>query len=179
MSESHLISQRFLARVERSLLKRLNGDIHPHLVRFAAHAHSKEEFMASAARLLVNPREREQWLASWVTRLRAVPPDADSATAPLDTSPAPLDLDLDTTMPVMIDTPAARAPRISDAQLVRVHVALSVELGSPAALRVMEAELPYCESTTALLARLQTHLQSDSQRLRFVNSALSSINSDA
>ncbi|MBC7955672.1 MAG: hypothetical protein H7Y33_07380, partial [Cytophagales bacterium] len=42
-----------VARVERSLRKRLNTNVKPHLLRCAAHARNEDEFMASAARLLL------------------------------------------------------------------------------------------------------------------------------
>jgi len=82
------IHPRLLARVERSLRKRLNVDIGPHLQRFAAQAKSEDDFMAAAARLLVNPREREEWLASWA--VRRLPGD-DTGPMGLDSAPAPLD----------------------------------------------------------------------------------------
>lgn len=162
------ISDRLLARVERSLRKRLSTDARPHLERFAAVARTDEEFLAAAARLLASPREREAWLASWLMRR----PDAD------DTAPAPLDA---------LGPPAAAPPdarhsapaplaqqsfRISPAQLDRVREALAHEVG-PIATLLVATEAARSASAGELLARLQTHLDSEAQRTRFVQATLS------
>ena len=65
---AELISPRLLIRVERSLRRRLNTDVMPHLLRCATHAHTEDEFMAAAARLLVDAQQRQRWLATWATR---------------------------------------------------------------------------------------------------------------
>ena len=178
MSESDLISPRFLARVERSLLKRMSGDIRPHLQRFAAHAHSKREFITSAARLLVNPRERERWLASWEERLRAREAAAARADA-AQPGTVPLDLDLDSTMPAPFDLSPQRGFQLSPAQRQRLYEALAREIGPGSASGLLDSEIQRSETAGELLARLQIHLDSDSQRLRFVNSAITSLDPGA
>ncbi|MET0351915.1 MAG: hypothetical protein ABW067_19110 [Rhizobacter sp.] len=159
------IHPRLLARVERSLRKRLNVDIGPHLQRFAAQARTEDDFMTAAARLLVNPREREEWLASWATRRL---PGDDTAPMGLDSTPAPLD--------APATGPGAlvkqRSFRISPAQLTRIREALAHEVGPIAAL-LIETESARSESAGELLARLQAHLDDDDQRNRFVAATLS------
>jgi hypothetical protein len=155
------ISDYLLARVERSLRKRVNVDVGPHLARCAAQARGDEEFLAAAARLLASPREREAWLAAWLVR-RTV---AD------DTAPAPLD---GTGMPVS-SAPAPTAPhsfRIGPAQRERLRDALAHELG-PIATLLIETEAARSASAGELLARLQTHLDDEAQRTRFVQKTLS------
>lgn len=153
---SELIPPRLLVRVERSLRKRLHVDIAPHLKRFAAQARSEDEFMTAAARLLVNPREREEWLASWATRRLFAD---DSAPMPLDSGPAPLD------GPPGIGA-VQRSFRIHPAQLARIRDALAHEVG-PIAAVLVDTEAARSESAGELLARLQTHLDDDGQRRRF------------
>jgi hypothetical protein len=68
---SQPLSPRLLTRVDRSLKKRLNVDVHSHLVRMAAHAHTEQDFIMAASRLLLNPREREVWITVWMARLAA------------------------------------------------------------------------------------------------------------
>ena len=159
------IHPRLLARVERSLRKRLNVDIGPHLQRFAAQARTEDDFMAAAARLLVNPREREEWLASWATRRL---PGDDTTPMGLDSAPAPLDAPA--TGPGALVT--QRSFRISPAQLTRIREALAHEVGPIAAL-LIETESARSESAGELLARLQAHLDDDDQRNRFVAATLS------
>jgi hypothetical protein len=159
-----LIHPRLLARVERSLRKRLNVDVGAHLRRFAAQARSEDHFMASAARLLVNPREREEWLASWARRDL---PGEDSAPMPLDTAPAPLDA-----TPTVPGGLTQRSFRISPAQLTRVREALAHEVG-PIASLLIQTEAARSESAGELLARLQAHLDDDEQRNRFAAATLS------
>jgi hypothetical protein len=65
-----LLSSRFIARVEQSLRKRINTDVRNHLIRVATHTQSEHEFVAGAARLLLNQTERERWLALWEERIR-------------------------------------------------------------------------------------------------------------
>jgi hypothetical protein len=163
------ISPRLLTRVERSLKKRLNTEVHPHLVRFASLARSEEEFLHAAARLLINARERDAWLAAWATKV-GDDDELESAPMPLDsTSPAPLDTN-----------PAPLAPRhfrITPAQLARVREALAHELG-PIATLLIDTEAARSESAGELLARLQSHLDDEVQRTRFVNSTVSKFHSD-
>ncbi len=78
--------------------------------------------MAAAARLLVNPREREDWLASWA--VRRLPGD-DTGPMGLDSAPAPLDAP--PTGPGALAT--QRSFRISPAQLARIREALAHEVG--------------------------------------------------
>jgi hypothetical protein len=103
------LSPRLLSRVDLSLKKRLNVDAHSHLVRIAAHAHSEQDFIQSASRLLLNPREREAWVAVWMARLAAklasgnaqhVQDDAVDTTGAgeLDTSYSNRGADLDSTI---------------------------------------------------------------------------------
>ena len=74
-----LINTRLFARVERSLRKRLNNiNVKPHLMRAALHARNEDEFMAAAARLLINAQERQDWLASWACLLYTSPSPRDS-----------------------------------------------------------------------------------------------------
>jgi len=155
-----LINPRLLARVERSLRKRLNTNVQPHLLRCAAHARSEDEFMASAARLLLNVQERQEWLASWATRRKT---EAD------DTTPA----ELDTTTPAALDAPLQRSFRISTAQRDRVREALANELG-PIADLLLENESQRADSVGELLKRLEAHLEGEDQRARFRNSTVSS-----
>jgi hypothetical protein len=155
-----LINPRLLARVERSLRKRLNTNVQPHLLRCAAHARSEDEFMASAARLLLNVQERQEWLASWATRRKT---EAD------DTTPG----ELDTTLPAALDAPLQRSFRISPAQRDRLRDALAHELG-PIADLLLENESQRADSVDELLKRLEAHLEGDEQRARFRHSTLSS-----
>lgn len=159
------IHPRLLARVERSLRKRLNVDIGPHLQRFAAQAKSEDDFMAAAARLLVSPREREEWLASWA--VRRLPGD-DTGPMGLDSAPAPLDAP--PSGPGALVT--QRSFRISPAQLVRIREALAHEVG-PIASLLIETESARSESAGELLARLQAHLDDEEQRRRFEAATLS------
>jgi hypothetical protein len=164
-----LLPPRFLARVERSLRKRIHTDIRPHLIRCAAHAHSEEAFMASAARLLADPREREQWLASWRRRMQPVPSPADGA--PADSAPAPL---LDTTSPAALDAPVQRSFHLPASQVGAIRDALVRELGPMGGLLV-DSESRQSASADELLSRLQRHLPDAHRRARFVvNSSLSS-----
>lgn len=167
---SDLIHPRLLARVERSLRKRLSVDVAPHLRRFAAQARTEDDFMTAAARLIASPREREEWLASWATR--SLDLDAPSAAMPLDTTtPGSLD-----SLPQPL--PKSRSFRISPAQLDRLREALAHELG-PIASLLVETEAARSESAGELLARLQSHLDDEAQRARFVNSTLSKFDPEA
>lgn len=158
---SDLIHPRLLARVERSLRKRLHVDVAPHLRRFAAQARSEDDFMAAAARLLVDPREREAWLASWAVRPGS---GDDSSPVPLDSAPAPLD--------ARASPPTRqRTFRISPAQLDRVRDALAHEVG-PIATVLIDTEAARSESAGELLARLQAHLDGEAQRQRFAAAVL-------
>lgn len=160
-----LINPRLVARVERSLRKRLNTNVKPHLLRCAAHARTEDEFMASAARLLLNMQERQEWLASWATRRHS---EAD------DTTPAALD----TTTPAGLDAPLQRSFRITPAQRDRLREALAHELG-PIADLLLDNESQRADSVSELLTRLESHLETEEQRLRFRHVTLSSkIHSD-
>jgi hypothetical protein len=157
------INPRLVARVERSLRKRLNSNIGPHLARCAAHARSEDEFMAAAARLLLNPQERQQWLASWTTR-RMVE-GSDTVPAELDGVP---------TTPAALDAPGGFLRyRLSPAQRDRLRDALANELG-PIADILLDNESQRADSVTELLQRLETHLETDEQRTRFRQATLSS-----
>jgi hypothetical protein len=159
-----LIHPRLFARVERSLRKRLNTNVMPHLKRCAAHAKSEDEFMAAAGRMLVNPQERQEWLASWASRRH---------NEGQDTTPA----ELDTTTPGVLDAPLQRTFRITPAQRERVREALAHELG-PIADLLLNNEAQRADSVTDLLQRLESHLESDEQRARFRQSTLSSRSHD-
>lgn len=155
-----LINPRLIARVERSLRKRLNTNVKPHLLRCAAHARSEDEFMASAARLLLNVQERQEWLASWATRRHN---EAD------DTTPAALD----TTTPAGLDAPLQRSFRITPAQRDRLREALAHELG-PIADLLLDNESQRADSVAELLTRLESHLENEEQRTRFRHVTISS-----
>jgi len=160
-----LINPRLIARVERSLHKRLNTNVKPHLLRCAAHARNEDEFMASAARLLLNMQERQEWLASWATRRHS---EAD------DTTPAALD----TTTPAGLDAPLQRSFRITPAQRDRLREALAHELG-PIADLLLDNESRRADSVSELLTRLESHLETEEQRARFRHVTISSkIHSD-
>jgi len=159
-----LINPRLVARVERSLRKRLNTDVKPHLLRCAAHARSEDEFMASAARLLFNPQERQQWLATWATRRQV---------EGSDTTPAELD-----TTPTALDAPLQRSFRLTPAQRDRVRDALAHEMG-PIADLLMDNETQRVGSVSELLERLESHLESEVQRSRFRQATQPSLQSDA
>ncbi|MET0334020.1 MAG: hypothetical protein ABW190_07090 [Rhizobacter sp.] len=156
-----LINPRLFARVERSLRKRLNVNVKPHLTRCAAHAKSEDDFMAAAARLLLNQQERQEWLASWASRRNV---------EGQDTTPA----ELDSTMPGTLDAaPLQRTFRITPAQRDRVREALAHELG-PIADLLLNNEAERADSVAELLQRLEGHLESEEQRARFRHSTLSS-----
>lgn len=155
-----LIHPRLFARVERSLRKRLNTNVKPHLTRCAAHAKSEDEFMAAAARMLINPQERQEWLASWATRRH---------NESHDTTPA----DLDTTTPAALDAPLQRTFRITPAQRDRLREALAHELG-PIADLLLDNECKRAESVGELVQRLEAHLEGEEQRARFRQATLSS-----
>lgn len=157
---SDLINPRLLARVERSLRKRLDTNVKPHLLRCAAHARSEDEFMASAARLILNVPERQRWLASWATRRHV--DGGDTAPAELDsTSPAPLDM------------PLLRTFRITPAQRDRLRDALANELG-PIADLLIDNETQRADSVTELMQHLEAHLETAEQRTRFRHATVSS-----
>lgn len=155
-----LINPRLFARVERSLRKRLNTNVKPHLTRCAAHAKSEDEFMASAGRLLLNLQERQEWLASWATRRH---------NESQDTTPA----ELDTTTPASLDAPLQRTFRITPAQRDRLREALAHELG-PIANLLVDNEAERAESVAELLQRLEGHLETEEQRARFRHATVSS-----
>jgi hypothetical protein len=67
---SELLSPSLLAQVERSLRKRINYDVHSHLVRAAARVRTEQDFIAAAGRLLLNPKERESWILVWTARIQ-------------------------------------------------------------------------------------------------------------
>ncbi len=161
---SDIIHPRLFARVERSLRKRLNTNVAPHLKRCAAHAKSEDEFMAAAARMLLNLQERQAWLASWAVRRHH-----EAA----DTTPA----DLDSTSPAPLDPPLHRTFRITPPQRDRLREALAHELG-PIADLLLDTEAERADSVAELLQRLESHLESDEQRTRFRHATLSSRSSD-
>lgn len=148
-----LINPRLFARVERSLRKRLNTNVKPHLTRCAAHAKSEDDFMAAAGRMLINPQERQEWLASWATRRHH---------ENLDTTPA----ELDTTTPAVLDMPLQRTFRITPSQRDRLREGLARELG-PIAELLLENETRRADSVAELLQGLESHLESEEQRARF------------
>lgn len=157
---SDLINPRLFARVERSLRKRLNTNVSLHLKRCATHAKSEDDFMAAAGRMLINPQERQEWLASWASRRH---------NEGQDTTPA----ELDTTTPTPLDAPLQRTFRITSVQRERVRDALAHELG-PIADLLLTNEAERAGSVTELLQRLESHLENDEQRARFRHSTLSS-----
>jgi hypothetical protein len=67
---SELLSPSLLAQVERSLRKRINFDVHSHLIRAAARVRTEQDFIAAAGRLLLNPKERESWILVWTARIQ-------------------------------------------------------------------------------------------------------------
>jgi hypothetical protein len=155
-----LINTRLFARVERSLRKRLNNiNVKPHLMRAALHARNEDEFMAAAARLLINAQERQDWLASWAARRQA---EAQ------DTSPVELD-----TTPASLDEPLHRTFGITPAQHDRLREALAHELG-PIADELLENETQRSDSVGELLDRLESHIGGEMQRARFRDSTVSS-----
>jgi hypothetical protein len=156
-----LINPRLVARVERSLRKRLNNiNVKPHLLRCAAHARSEDDFMAAAARLLINVQERQEWLASWATRRHN---DAH------DTTPAALD----STIPGALDAPLTRSFRMTPTQRDRLREALAHELG-PIADLLLDNESQRADTVSELLERLESHLENDEQRARFRHATMSS-----
>jgi hypothetical protein len=162
---SEPITSYLVNRVERSLRKRLSGDIRPHLLRCAAHAEDIDSFMAAAARLLADAKEREHWLASWSRQRRCRTPEAD-AMSPDVTGPGGLDLlldDLDRQPPGF---------HVKPHQFERLRAALAAEIG-PVAKTLIESESQHSASMAELLSRLQIHLQDDFQRKRFLNSVTS------
>lgn len=154
-----LINPRLFDRVERSLRKRLSTNVKPHLTRCAARAQSEDEFMAAAARMLVNAQERQAWLASWATRRH---------NESQDTTPA----ELDTTTPAALDAPLRRTFRITPTQRERLRDALAHELG-PIGELLLDREAARAESVIELLDRLEAHLETDAQRARFRHATLS------
>jgi hypothetical protein len=160
-----LIHPRLFARVERSLRKRLNTNVTPHLKRCAAHAKSEDDFMAAAGRMLINPQERQEWLASWASRRH---------NESHDTTPA----ELDTTTPASLDAPLQRTFRITPAQRERIRDALAHELG-PIADLLLANEAERSDSMAELLRRLESHLESDEQRARFRHATPSSRSQEA
>lgn len=144
--------------------KRLNTNVKPHLLRCAAHAHSEDEFMASAARLLLNQQERQEWLASWAARRHI---EAH------DTTPA----ELDTTTPATLDPPIQRSFRISSAQRDRLREALANELG-PIADLLLENETQRADSVAELVSKLESHIEGEEQRARFRQSTISKLQSN-
>ncbi len=163
-----LINPSLLARVERSLRKRVKSDVHPHLLRCAAHAHSDDEFVASAARLLLDPKERQQWLAVWTWRLQH-PQSAD-------TMPADFEITSSDTLESLHHA-ANSAPRqnfqsaiATPVQIQNLREALSRELGESAS-DVLERELRAAESPVDLMERIETHLVGENQRVRFRDAA--------
>lgn len=159
-----LIHSRLFARVERSLRKRLNTNVMPHLTRCAAHAKSEDDFMAAAARMLINQQERQEWLASWASRRNL---------EGQDTTPA----ELDSTMPGTLDAPMKRTFRITPLQRDRVRDALAHELG-PIADLLLNNEADRADSVAELLQRLESHLESEEQRARFRHATLSTRHHD-
>jgi hypothetical protein len=155
-----LINTRLFARVERSLRRRLNTNVKPHLMRAAVHARNEDEFMAAAARLLLNMQERQEWLASWAARRHS---EAH------DTTPA----ELDTTTPATLDTPLQRNFGITPTQHDRLREALAHELG-PIADLLLENESQRSDSVGELLNRLESHITGETQRARFRDSTASS-----
>ena len=153
-----LISPRLLARVERSLRKRLNTDVAPHLARYATQARSEDQFMAAASRLLLDAHERQEWLSGWVTAQHV-----DGG----ETAPA----ELDSTVPAVLDEPVQRSFHMSPEQGDRLRGALANELG-PIADLLLENEMARSDSVAELLSRLEAHLDDDEQRTRFRNAVL-------
>ncbi len=158
-----MINSRLIDRVERSLRKRLNIDVRAHLVRYAARAQSEEEFVNAAGRLLLDPRQRQHWLASWAPRIH---------TETSDTSPAPLDdplaiddhLDGEGGLPTM---PGFSPTYMSESELRVLREALAHELG-PIASVLVDDEAALSHSASQLRDRLHAHLETDEQRTRFL-----------
>ena len=65
-----MIHPELIDRIERSLLRRQKGDVRPHLLRYSSRARNAAEFVAMAARLLTDTRQRQRWMTSWAYRLR-------------------------------------------------------------------------------------------------------------
>lgn len=158
------INPRLVSRVGRSLRKRLNTNVKPHLLRCAAHARTEDEFMASAARLLFNPQERQQWLAIWATRRQVEGGD---------TTPADLE-----TIPAALDAPMQRRFHITPAQRDHLRDALAHELG-PIAELLIDNESQRSASVIELLERLESYLENDEQRARFRRATASGFQPDA
>jgi hypothetical protein len=162
---SEPINPSLVDRVERSLRRRLNSDVRPHLLRYAARAGDVDSFMSSAARLIADTHEREVWLASWTPSRRRRQYESDSdhdTTAPDSTSPAPL---------------AGVPPgglSLGGAVTEQVIQALAFEIG-PMARRVVETEVRQSHSVSELLYRLQAHIDDETHRRRFVAAATSAL----
>jgi hypothetical protein len=167
-----LLSPRLVARVERSLRKRINIDIHGHLVRAAAHASDEYEFITAAARLLLNPRERELWLLTWNARIQSRMADRQAQST---TTTSPGSLDTTYTSNVDLDTPIERYFPIAPDQLEEIRSAFVTALG-PSASELVDNEAKTASSTSELLDRLQTHLHEDFKKERFSHSNLSRLN---
>jgi hypothetical protein len=158
------ISASLVDRVERSLRRRLNTDVRPHLLRYAARADSIDAFMASAARLIVDTHDREHWLAGWTPARRNRHPEAEpesESSGPDSTGPAPLDA-----IPSTLD--------IGEPATEQLVQALAFEIG-PMAKRVVETEVRQSHSVSELLYRLQAHLEEDVGRRRFIAAANSAL----
>ena len=145
----------------RSLRRRLNTDVTPHLQRFANHARSEDEFMAAAARLLLNMQERQLWLSSWATRRHV-----DGG----DTSPAELEGVAAVPAAAAAPTAVQRAFNIAPAVRERVRQALANEVG-PIADLLLDNESHRVDSMGELLSRLELHLDGAEQRARFRSAA--------
>jgi hypothetical protein len=166
-----LLSPRLVTRVEQSLRKRINIDIHGHLLRVAAHASDEHEFITAAARLLLNPRERELWLTIWNTRIQSRMADRQS----LQNTTSPGLLDTTYTSNTDLDTPLERHFPIAPDQLEEIRSAFVTALG-PSASELVDNEAKTASSTSELLDRLQTHLHEDFKKERFSHSHLSRLN---
>ena len=156
-----MIHPRLIDRVERSLRKRLHGDVRSHLDRYAARAQSDEDFVNAAGRLLLDPKVRAHWLASWATRIHQ---------EQNDTSPVPLD---EPTRPVngaaaeaLVDG-SGRPAWIDESDWQQLREAFTRELGPMAAL-VMDDEAAQAGSTAQLRERLFGRLENDEQRANFL-----------
>jgi hypothetical protein len=155
-----LIHPRLVDRVERSLRKRLNTDIRAHLERYAARAQSEEDFVNAAGRLLLDMKVRQQWLASWASRIHHE--SSDTSPAPLDEPPRePSSNGLSDSLT------GARPDWIEETDWQQLRDAFTQELG-PVAPVWMDDEAAHVQSPSQLRERLFGRLETDEQRANFL-----------
>jgi hypothetical protein len=159
-----LIHPRLVDRVERSLRKRLNGDVRAHLDRYAARAQSEEEFVNAAGRLLLDAKVRQHWLASWATRIHHE--SSDTSPLPLDEAPPATNGAADAAG-LSDSLTGARPGWIDETDWHQLREAFTQELG-PVAPALMDDEAGQAQSPSQLRERLFGRLETDEQRANFL-----------